>query len=165
MDYRDELASTNRLKQANEILKRGKVKDALSLYADIIEEDPENPLVYYNMGVAFVEREDYDLARQVFTHCLKLGLQDSRIYIGLGICSLHFSENDKALEFFGQIDSTETSYKEALIGKVYAYLNNSEPQKAMDILNELKQLNIWNQELSLIERKAKWVIYSLKDKN
>ncbi len=165
MDYRDQLASTNRLKQANEILKRGKVKDALSLYADIIEEDPENPLVYYNMGVAFVEREDYDLARQVFTHCLKLGLENSRIYIGLGICSLHFSENEKALEYFEQVQSTEPSYKEALIGKVYAHLNQADPQKAMSVLDELKGLNIWNQELSLMERKAKWVLYSQKEKS
>jgi tetratricopeptide (TPR) repeat protein len=165
MDYREELVSSNRLKQANEILKRGKVKDALSLYADIIEEDPENPLVYYNMGVAFVEREDYDLARQVFSHCLKLGLENSQVYIGLGICSLHFSENEKALEYFEQVQPTEPSYKEALIGKVYAYLNNDDPQKAMGVLDELKGLNIWNQELSLMERKAKWALYSQKEKD
>lgn len=163
MDYREEIVSSNRLKQANEILKRGKVKDALSLYADIIEEEPENPLVYYNMGVAFVEREDYDLARQVFSHCLKLGLKNSQIYIGLGICSLHFSENDRALEYFEQIDSTQATYKEALIGKVYAFLNKNEPEKAINVLEELKSLNIWNQELSLMERKAKWVLYSQKE--
>src|SRR6056297_2527287 len=139
MDYRDKLASSNRLKQANDILKRGKVKDALSLYADIIEEDPENPLVYYNMGVAFVEREDFDLARQVFSHCLKLGLDNSRIYIGLGICLLVFSENDKALDYFERVDATQDTYKEALIGKAYAFLNKSEPQQAMDVLQELKR--------------------------
>src|SRR6056297_2959411 len=155
MDYREQLTSSNRLKQANDILKRGKVKDALSMYADMIEEEPDNPLVYYNMGVAFVEREDYDLARQVFSHCLKLGLTDSKIFIGLGICSLHFSDNEKALEFFEEVTSTDSAYKEALIGKVYAYLNKGEGQKAMDILNELKEIKIWNQELSLIERKAK----------
>lgn len=163
MDYRDELASSNRLKQANDILKRGKVKDALSLYADIIEEDPENPLVYYNMGVAFVEREDYDLAKQVFSHCLKLGLEESRVYIGLGICSLHFSENDKALEFFTRVTATEPIYKEALIGKVYAYLNTGEAQKAIEVLKELKNRDIWNQELSLMERKAKLSLYTQKE--
>ena len=163
MDYREQLTSSNRLKQANDILKRGRVKDALSLYADIIEEDPENPLVYYNMGVAFVEREDFDLARQVFSHCLKLGLDNSRIYIGLGICSLVFSENDKALDYFERVDATQDTYKEALIGKAYAFLNKSEPQQAMDVLQELKRLNIWNQELSLMERKAKWVLYSQKE--
>jgi len=164
MDYRDKLASSNRLKQANDILKRGKVKDALSLYADIIEEDPENPLVYYNMGVAFIEREDYDLAKQVFSHCLKLGLEESRIYIGLGICSLHFSENDEALEYFERITSTEPTYKEALIGKVYVYLNTGEAQKAMGVLEELKNRNIWNQELSLMERKAKLSLRQLKER-
>jgi len=163
MDYREQLTSSNRLKQANDILKRGRVKDALSLYADIIEEDPENPLVYYNMGVAFVEREDFDLARQVFSHCLKLGLDNSRIYIGLGICSLVFSENDKALDYFERVDATQDTYKEALIGKAYAFLNKREPQQAMDVLQELKRLNIWNQELSLMERKAKWVLYSQKE--
>ena len=131
----------------------------MSMYADMIEEEPDNPLVYYNMGVAFVEREDYDLAKQVFNHCLRLGLKESRIYLGLGICSLNFSENDEAIDFFEQVSSTESFYKEALIGKVYAYMNKGEIQKAMFILEELKKRDIWNQELSLVEKKAKMALH------
>jgi len=158
MDYREQVVSSQRLRKANEVLKRGKIKDALSMYADIIEEEPNNPLVYYNMGVAFVEREDYDLARQVFSHCLRLGLQDSRIQIGLGICALHFDENDQALACFQQVNSQEPYFKEALIGQAYAYMNKGEKQQALSILHELKKREIWNQELSLIEKKVKMLI-------
>jgi len=158
MDYREQVFSSQRLRKANQVLKSGKIKDALSMYADIIEEEPNNPLVYYNMGVAFVEREDYDLARQVFSHCLRLGLDDSRIQIGLGICALHFNENDQALTYFQQVDSQEYYFKEALIGQVYAFMNKGEKQQALSILHELKERNIWNQELSLIEKKVKMLI-------
>jgi tetratricopeptide (TPR) repeat protein len=148
-----------RLKKANAILKRGRIKDALSLYADIIEDDPENPLVYYNMGVAFIEKNDYDLARQVFAHCLKLGLKDDKIYIGLGICHLKMQQYDQAFDFFEKISYNDPSYNESLIGRVYALVNKGEAEKATPYLEELKTNNVWNQELALVEKTVKMRLY------
>jgi tetratricopeptide (TPR) repeat protein len=151
--------TATRLKKANAILRRGRVKDALSLYADIIEDDPENSLVYYNMGVAFIEKDDYDLAKQVFLHCIKLGLENGRVYIGLGICHMKMQDYDGAFEFFDKITHTDESYKEALIGKVYALVNKKEPEKATPYLEELKAKNVWNQELALVEKTVKMRLY------
>ncbi|HOO32723.1 MAG TPA: tetratricopeptide repeat protein [Thermotogota bacterium] len=151
--------TTVRLKKANAILKRGRVKDALSLYADIIEDDPENPLVYYNMGVAFIEKDDFDLARQVFQHCLKLGLESDRVYIGLGICYLKMKEYDQAFNYFEKVTYRDESYNESLIGKVYTLVSKGEAERATPYLAELKSNSVWNQELALVEKTVKMKSY------
>ncbi len=160
MQYDKDTDSSIMLKKANTLLKRGNVKDALSLYADMIAQEPDNPLVYYNMGVAFIEKEDYDLAKQVFSHCLNLGFKQNRVYIGLGICSLGLSSDDEAIEYFDRILPSQENYKEALIGKVYAYINKNDSKNAICILKELKEIQVWSQELSLLEKKAKMIAVS-----
>ncbi|GEM_PF-374120 len=152
----------NRLQKANNVLRRGNIKDAIELYTDIIRTEPENPLVYYNLGLAFIENEEYELAEKVFNQSLKLGLEEPRIYIGLGYCSLKEQNTQRALNFFNKVGERQPSYKEALLGKILAYVNSRPPEgpdenlkKALDLLAKIKQLGVWNQELSLIEKTVK----------
>jgi len=154
--------ANDRLQKANNVLRRGNIKDAIELYTDIIRSEPENPLVYYNLGLAFIEKEEYELAEKVFNQSLKLGLEEPRIYIGLGYCSLKGQDNKSALSFFDKVGERQPSYKEALLGKILAYVNTRGPdehednlKKALTLLAKIKQLGVWNQELSLIEKTVK----------
>ncbi|HNW47218.1 MAG TPA: tetratricopeptide repeat protein [Thermotogota bacterium] len=155
MDQKTDLFE-ERLQAANASYRDGDIKAALKAYARLMETYPEEPLCYYNMALAFIEKEDYTMAKKLFEQALKLGFISSKIYIGLGFCALKLSQFEEAATFFAGVPEEAEEYIEGLIGRVYASVLSHQTGNIPPLLAELKGRNVWNQELELLSKRSRY---------
>ncbi|MBP6960123.1 MAG: tetratricopeptide repeat protein [Thermotogae bacterium] len=145
-----------KLQSANALYRDGDNKAALKAYAFLMEAYPEEPLCYYNMALAFIEKEDFTMAKKLFEQTLKLGFLSAKAYIGLGFCALKLSQFEEASSFFSEVPEEAEEYIESLIGRVYASVLSKKARNISSLLAELKERNVWNQELELLSKRARY---------
>lgn len=143
------------LSKANLFLKSGNIDDSIEIFTMLMERYPDKPLIFYNMGLAFIEKENFELAEKVFNHCLNLGYKDKRVYLGLGFSCLKREEFDMAISNFDKSLEEDEDFPEAIIGKIYSLVKSGKTGNTKELLNKLKSIGVWNQELELISKTLK----------
>lgn len=146
---------TELLSKANYFLKTGNIDDSIEIFTTLMERYPQEPLIFYNMGIAFIEKENYDISEKVFNHCLSLGYEDKRVFLGLGFCSLRKENYEASLNYFEKAIISDPDFPEAIIGKIYTYVKSGDTTGVEPLLLKLKALGIWNQELELVSKTIK----------
>jgi len=144
-----------RLQSANATYRDGNLRVALKEYALLVETYPEEPLCYYNMALAFIEKEDFAMAKKLFEQTLKLGFHSSKTYIGLGFCALKLAQYEEAAAFFSEVPEEAEEYIESLIGRIYTSVLSRNTENVSPLLTKLKERNVWNQEFELLSKRAR----------
>lgn len=139
-----------KLKKANDLLAEGEIDKSIIMYTDLMDEFPSKPLIYYNMALALMEKDNYPLSLKLFQHLPTIGFDDSRVWIGIGYCHLKEGRHEEALANFSKVAEDQTGYIESLIGKVYTLVLASRHPEVYPLLLLLKEKGVWNQELELI---------------
>lgn len=140
------------IKKGNEFIENGEIEEAIAFYTQLMSEFPEEPLIFYNSALAFIEKENFDIAVKLFLHCLNLGFENHRVFLGLGYCGLKAGKFEEARGYFFKIDESEESFLESKIGILYSFILEGKISEARPSLEILKKRNFWNQELQLIEK-------------
>ena len=141
-----------KIEKGNELIKEGQIEEAIVFFAELMEEFPEEPLVFYNSAIAFIEKENFEISEKLLTHCLNLGYNNHRVFLGLGYCHLKKNELEISRTFFSKIKEGEESFLESLIGIVYSFILEGKISDTKPFLEILKKSSFWNQELRLVER-------------
>ncbi len=140
------------LNEANRIFQEGEIDRSIQMYSDLLESDPEEPLVYYNMALALMEKENYPLALKLFSHLSKMNFEEPRVWIGIGYCQIKEGLYEEAFTSFSQVREDQEGFVESTIGKVFALVLESKIADVAPLLDQLKQRGVWNQELALIQK-------------
>ncbi len=140
------------LNEANRIFQDGEIDRSIQLYSDLLESYPEEPLVYYNMAIALMEKENFPLAIKLFNHLQKLGFEEPRVWIGIGYCQIKEGRYDEAFASFSNVGENQEGFVESTIGKVFALVLESKLAEVDPLLDQLQQRGVWNQELALIQK-------------
>jgi tetratricopeptide (TPR) repeat protein len=72
-------------------------RDEMTLWTDVAEKDPSNPRAYANLGLEFMEKKDYQKAKEMFEKAVELGPKKSYAYRFRGYFNFFLSRNDQAL--------------------------------------------------------------------
>ncbi len=123
--------------QANNYFSQGKFEEAVNIYSEILQEDPENYLVLSNRAAAYIKLEKFEAALIDSAYCTKLKPDWGKAWGRLG-GALHGLENyDDALVAYNKANELESC-------ELY--------QKAIKVIKE-----------KLFESKAKLVNENLPD--
>ena len=98
-------------------------KDPLCLayFNRILEIDPNHYPTYYNMGMFYMNTEDWNNAIKSFTKCTQINPRDIESLFNLGYIHLQLGANDIARDYFSQSLKIEPINHRALYGRGYAY--------------------------------------------
>jgi tetratricopeptide (TPR) repeat protein len=77
--------STNALNAGNKALGQKQVETALSEYQKAVDRYRDNHLAWYGMGLAFIEKKDFDKAADALQHCVELAPEQTMYQMWYGI--------------------------------------------------------------------------------
>lgn len=80
----------------------GRFADAASKFASMAEQDPDNPALHYNLGLAQLEMEQFEHAAESFKKAIELAPDRADAYSNLGAALHHLGRTDEACEAFKQ---------------------------------------------------------------
>ena len=108
------------LTEANLQIKLGNKDEFARLMSQALELDPENPALYFNLGVINGEQGDYEKAKEYYKKCIALDPKYIDAYINLGSAYLEddkvlVEEMNKSLNDFDKYD--EIKVKQSILYK------------------------------------------------
>lgn len=100
-------------------LERGKWDEAAKLFQRAMARNPNSKLDLYNLGICKYREEKWQEACDLFRRAGDVDLESGRVdcLTARGICHLHLSEPEPALDVFDQILRQDKESRAALFGK------------------------------------------------
>lgn len=143
------------LKKGNELFNQKKYKEAINIYAGVIEKFPDAYIIYKNIGNCYFEMEQYDKAEEYYLKVLDKDPQNNDIMLLVGNTYANRGDNDKALEWYNKIEFDKIDDPIVLynIGTNFSNMSKFEEalkyyKKAVEIQNDfldgLYQLGLTN---------------------
>jgi tetratricopeptide (TPR) repeat protein len=110
--------------RARGFLAQGRVEDAMGLFNDVLEADPENVQGYADRGTAWAMQKQYGLAMADLDRAFALGYDEASAYSTAGTICLEQAEYDKALAYFSKAAQLDPQYP-------FTYYNRANVHYAM----------------------------------
>jgi tetratricopeptide (TPR) repeat protein len=95
-------AQSFRIRGDNNLFKHGNVTAARDNYIKALELDPDDPSLYLNLGVAYLNLGDNDNAKQCFLKTLELAATNARALANLSIIAQAAGNADESLALLSQ---------------------------------------------------------------
>lgn len=93
-------ASSDVVKEATDAFMNNKPKEAIPLLQAAIEEQPENEEIYFYLGVAYEQLEDWQSAAEIYREGLTLGKKESTFLFNMGNNYARMGQHQKALDAY-----------------------------------------------------------------
>lgn len=122
--------------QGLEAHKHGQLFQALDAYTKALQLNPQLTNAYFNRGLIYVEKPDYDAAIRDFTKAIELNDKDADFYNERGICYNEKKESDKAIEDFTKAISLNSNNADYYNGLANAYSHLSNYEQAIEAYNK-----------------------------
>ena len=90
----------SRLDAALRLLEQKKIEEAKELLEEILADDPENPVVLYNLGMCYSELGHYDKSIKTLKESIKYNPDSSNALTALGYSYMLSGNDTKAEEYF-----------------------------------------------------------------
>ena len=90
------------LKQANQLKRAGRLDEAIALYHQVIEINPNFAWAYNNLGDAFVKQRKFSDAISVFERAIQISPKTASYYYSLGKIFVEKNNLNKAINYFQQ---------------------------------------------------------------
>lgn len=131
----------DRNKKAIELLQQNKIEDTAQLFAEIIEENPKDPLGYINFGNLLLQMEDFERAKNFFKKAIELDDKAGTAYFSLGNLYYEQSHYKKAQENFNQAIELGLEDSDAYYMLGMSFLNQEHIALATPYLLRATELN------------------------
>ena len=107
------------LKQANQLKRKGKLDEAIALYHQVIEINPNFAWAYHNLGDALAKKDSWDEASSFYQKAVKINPNLASSFIMLGKTLVKQKLLDQAISCFQKAIDINCSYY-----KIYDYLGD-----------------------------------------
>ena len=128
------------LNDALDRLNTGRTKEGQQILERLLQEDPDNPTILYNLGMAYSEQGILEQSIQVLTRCVELDPQYVNAYAALGFSYARSEMFDQAAEVLETALALDPHNFYALrnLGSVYGRQDRLEDaQRCFEEANEL----------------------------
>lgn len=96
--------------RARTFLTQGRTEDALGLYGDVLQVDPDNALAHADRGTAYAMMKRFDLALRDLERAFALGYVEASAYCTVATIYFELKQYPKALEYFAKAVELDASY-------------------------------------------------------
>jgi len=128
---------------------RKNITMAIKLLNDVLDniklEDSDLIIVKRNLGNAYCNLKEYEIARVFYENCLKINNNDASTYTNIAVSYYLEQEYFKALDNFNTALNINQNHIEALSGIALVYFNNSDFKNSLLYLESAININPSNQ--------------------
>ena len=131
----------NDFERAIEELKKGNYSEGKAILLDILEKEPDNERVLFNLGMCYSEMEMFEKSVEVLEKCISIDPAFSNALVALGFSNHQLGRNDKAVTALLLAAQYEPDNFYALknIGAIYGKMG--EIDKAISYLEKANALS------------------------
>ncbi len=95
------------------LARMGRADEAVEEWMEAKRLDPDDHLIYLNLGSHYLERRDFGKARENFVRAVELNEQCAPAITGLGIIAYHEQDTDRAETYFERAIETDPGFDDA----------------------------------------------------
>jgi Flp pilus assembly protein TadD len=114
-------------------------RQAESMFRNLVVEHPDNGAAHTGLGLALIDRKDWNGARETLTRALELSPSSATAYSALGVCLDRMGEHDGARAAYRSAIALHPHYYEALNNLGVSYLTTQEFDAAAETLRKASQ--------------------------
>ena len=133
------------LRRGIEEHQRNHLDSAINYYSTVIGLDPEDTSVvaqaYYNRGVAYGQRDDYECAIADYTHAIQLKLDFVEAYNNRGIAYGQSDDYERAIADYTHAIQLNPNYADVYYNRGIAYEQSDDYERAIADYTQTIQLN------------------------
>ena len=126
--------------QANETAARGNLRDAVPLYLQVSDLWPEQPLVWFNLGIVLGGLDRHDEARQCLQRALEMDLENPLVHFQLGQMQQHLGQLAEAAQSYMTATELDAGCLDAWHGLADVSLQRGEAHTARHYLDQLLEI-------------------------
>lgn len=154
-----------------ELSKNGKLDEAISVFKEAIQQDPEDSNLYFNIALVYMKKEDFKSAIINLNKSVELFPNDDNLR-ELGVCYIKTNEMDSAREALVKaVSDYGSSDSENVMGVYFFQISHFEEAKRhfenavrVDSENRDAWFNLCDTYMELgMEREAKMARYKLNE--
>jgi len=127
--------------EGDELVREGKLKEAMNIFAKVTETAPEYPRAYRSCGVVALNQSNFAFAEECFKKALELAPNDCKSLTGVGACKAARGEQLEAIEYFVKSldrDPTQANTLSYLLSASYAIGQFDRLQESLERFTRLK---------------------------
>jgi tetratricopeptide (TPR) repeat protein len=125
---------------AKDLYKNGNYKGALQLYQQFLQNNPDNFLVYKDIGLSLEKLGEYDKALESFQKYLEKRPNDSRVLYEIGQIYIVKNQMDKALEYFEKTIQANPDDPNAYYNVAEVYFSSGNTEKSIEYYNKALEI-------------------------
>lgn len=137
----EDITETAAINLSSKMLRQGEVEDALSILNKKIEAGTDNPLIFYNAGVALIKKRKYTKAVELLSESIRLdpniGALNNRAF-----CYTALNESKKAIDDYTAILEIDENQAVAYIRRGQLYFNQGDFESARIDLQKASSLGL-----------------------
>lgn len=119
------------LQKGNNLFDQGKIDEAMAVYLDLLNKNPEAYVINYSIGNCYFAQEKYDQAIEYYQKVVEKNPQFVPALIGIGNAYVNKKEIDKAMEWYSRIDIEKIDDPVVLYNIGTIYFNHSRHDQAL----------------------------------
>jgi len=115
-------------------------RNEIIFYEKEIQRNPNNALIHYNLGTAYIKKNNYEKGITYLEKTIVLDPKYASAYGNLGQAYDELGQADKAIEYFEKADSMPGELIENLVNLAHAYAQAGQYEKAIPLLKKTLKL-------------------------
>ena len=144
------VSETEAINISSEMLVNGRIKDALSILNKKIRSGTDNPLIFYNAGVALIKKGEYSEAVELFSESIRLSPSISALN-NRAFCYTALNKSKKAIDDYTEILKIDKNQAVAYMRRGQLYFNQGDFESAKTDLQKASSLGL-NEADKLLEK-------------
>jgi tetratricopeptide (TPR) repeat protein len=116
--------------------REGRTAEAIPYFQRALELNPDHLIALENLGNAYRQEKQWDLARSTLEHAVEIGPDDPEANYSLGMVYAQLNETDRAYERLQTALKLRPNYPEALNNLGILYLRTQRREKAVESFQE-----------------------------
>jgi len=122
-------------------------KTKISIWSDVIRKAPANDRAYNNLGLAYSQQGQYDLAIKNFNQAIKTNNKNYNAYLNRGVVYENFKRFDLAIKDYTRALNISSNFYEAYGNRANAYTEIHQPDLAIEDCNKAIEINPYSEKI------------------
>lgn len=128
--FADEAIQQENIIQGFDYINKAHYRDAINVFKEVIEENPESADAYYGLGMSYLGLGDTETimipqlvqdAIYSFKKALNFGATNPEIYYSLGLCYLALKDKELAIKQYDILEGLNRDLAGRLLNKIVTY--------------------------------------------